>query len=420
MSWTVVNAYPAVREDILNRLVMLSSAHAPSAKRQRVEEVSAIGSNSAYGGIMNNGTLRLGFDAVGAMTNAQLQQQLLQQQLMHIQQGAFLMGGAGSIGPMHGNTMPQLYAQQQQMQQLQQQQQFLQSQLLSTSAMASSLGAVAPMGGAPGSYGLSNMARLPSGLGTTLGAVADPQSGTVASQPTLSRVLGMLRGSTSSASGTQLNAVATQREITAAGLASANHAATVAALLADVGAVSVCTACAFVARTAGELSAHEALRGHSSSDVSSGLRSRPYFRPADEWVVSLAPAAAAAAADEQARASAARGVSSESVRGRAALPFRDATDDDDARSQHSSDSDSAHVVPVPDDAQDVTCAVCGEPFHKAYDDASEAWVYRGAVIINGEYYHAACASLAVPLTRDNRAMSPRAPEIEAIEGEPLG
>jgi hypothetical protein len=100
-------------------------------------------------------------------------------------------------------------------------------------------------------------------------------------------------------------------------------------------------------------------------------------------------------------------------------------DDEDARSAGggSSDSDSAHVVPVPPDGSDMVCAVCGEPFRKAYDDGAESWVYRGAVVIDGEYYHASCASsLHYGVGGDGGGAagsglgSPRGPDVEGLEG----
>ena len=54
-----------------------------------------------------------------------------------------------------------------------------------------------------------------------------------------------------------------------------------------------------------------------------------------------------------------------------------ASGDGDGRSVGSADSDAAAQT-VPAQTPDVPCSICGEPFRKRYDEASEMWVYTGA------------------------------------------
>lgn len=119
----------------------------------------------------------------------------------------------------------------------------------------------------------------------------------------------------------------------------------------------------------------------SSCGVDASLGSTLGWTPFEVKRLSAARAAAAAAAAE---ANAGAGASN-------------GPDDGEGggRSPGGDWGDAAHTVPAPPTGGDVQCSVCGEPFRKAYDDESEAWVYRNAVNLPGgdgtDIAHVACA-----------------------------
>lgn len=115
-----------------------------------------------------------------------------------------------------------------------------------------------------------------------------------------------------------------------------------------------------------------------------GVSSRTWYAAADDWVAGARGLASHATAktffelQEEAEA--------------AAAAERDA----DGRSVGSADSDSdALTVPAP--TPDVPCSICGDPFHKRYNEASETWVYTGAAADEaGGLHHVACARALLP------------------------
>ncbi|KAJ3359456.1 hypothetical protein GGF32_009382 [Allomyces javanicus] len=61
-----------------------------------------------------------------------------------------------------------------------------------------------------------------------------------------------------------------------------------------------------------------------------------------------------------------------------------------------SDSDTDERVPVPSDMALLVCGVCHETLETGYDPDCDEWVVRAATVMDGVYYHRACAKARGP------------------------
>lgn len=136
-----------------------------------------------------------------------------------------------------------------------------------------------------------------------------------------------------------------------------------------------CAQCALRFPSPQELREHQGVHAKEAAEAKSRMfKSRPWYPAVAQWEVRSAHATPLAHTPVQ-------GSSSSSGGG--------GPHEDDAASQSGSESDSEHIVPA--HLPNATCEVCMEPFARRWDDASEGWVYVGAVDIGGALYHTSCA-----------------------------
>jgi hypothetical protein len=148
-----------------------------------------------------------------------------------------------------------------------------------------------------------------------------------------------------------------------------------------------CGQCALRFATPALLSAHATVHAREALAArAKGIMSRMWFMPAEEWEAQMSGGAGReGGASGAATATAAPAKSFFDL-----AAERAAREAEEAAS--ASDSEAEMTVPVRAHDPDTTCAVCGETFKRAWDDDADEWVFKGALVLGGELYHASCAA----------------------------
>jgi hypothetical protein len=134
-----------------------------------------------------------------------------------------------------------------------------------------------------------------------------------------------------------------------------------------------CSECTMRFQSAAELQQHQDIhRTEVAKRSSLVLQHRNWYIAEDSWVHPANTAEASVAQDDGMDGASETGAST-------------------------SDSDTEHVVVVR--IPNATCAACGEPFKRVWDDDRQQYVYTGAVQVRGQLFHTACATSLDPFKK---------------------